>query len=420
MRSLVGRGSRSVRGPLAALGLAAIVVGAAACPSTSSSGSASATEPFGPLVVGDRAAVVDLDLSLEGSGWTDRTVTVAVDEVDGAVVIELVDDRGRRRAAAVRDAADPSALTLREDCDADGCSEAMRLRVARVDEAGPPVAVAGSVRLEGTSYGSAGSQTASIRVGDPAVGVGPSLAAAPSPLEIDGSRRIAGDHLVVEGVDCDDEPPWLLVPPSSSGRAGAPQLRVITAGGEVSVPSGWASPLPDGACEEGAITAWVVLAAPLRDRSVRASWIVVGGDVVARARASRAEVRTTASPSVELHSAPVALPPVQLPPADASLHLVEGEALDSLAITGGGPDWVEVALADPDDGFARELGRELEGSGFARWAGTGYAPLVIGPCVEASCPGRVELRLRSNLPGGPPDGEAAPARATVTHLLVGA
>jgi hypothetical protein len=394
-----------------------LVAGLTACPSSSSFGGGSTEASFGPTVV-DGAVSIDVGVDLEGDGWLERTVSVALDDTDGPVLLELRDEDGRRVDVAVRDAPDPRALTAVRSCDEDDCTAPLELRIQRLDGSGGPVEVAGRVVVDASSYGAEAANEAGLRLGAPAGAAQPSVLGAPSELAISAEGRIAGDLLTIEGADCDAELPWIVALPASADGARDAQVRAITPASDVAVPVGRGVQLPDDACRDRRLAAWVVLAAPLTDRTVAASWVVVGDVDVARARVDAAEARTTESASIELLSVRQPLPPIALPSAADALHLVEGELLRSVAVTGGGPDWVEASVFDPEASGEREPGTEL-GDASSRWTGSGYAPLVVGPCTAGSCPEEVELSLRSAVPGGPPVGDEALGRVVVTHLLVG-
>jgi hypothetical protein len=403
-----------------------------ACPTTSSSFQAASSEvELGPLEVGARGAEVPIGIEAGAPvDWQERTISVRAETGGPTVVVAVRSERGRvLGVAAPGDDVDQS-LDIRQRCDGASCTEGLVVSLVPLDDDGDGMAevqLRPTVAVELSGYDHRSSDQLTLQIGDPEVprGQGRLVATPPTSVAIDADGRVAGALLELPPASCDGEP-WLVVlgaGPIGAEAAGLaqdrPQLRAITESADVSVPAGRAIPLPDDACATGAEdtgSMWVVLAAPVVDGEVRARWSLVGGAGVAEARSTEAISRTTPSEAVPLRSVGASAGSIVLPPARASLHLIEGVDDASAPRTGGGPDWVRTDLAQPP-GLGREPGTEQGGAlDVLWWRGSGYSPLVVGPCPPVACPDAIEIVVSSEVPGGPPPG--AMARAVVSHLLV--
>jgi hypothetical protein len=391
------------------------------CPNASSSLQAVSSE-----VTLEAAAVpaagleVAVDVAVDPSiAWQERDIVVRLSPPRRAVVVALVDPEGAIEAMAVVSQRSPDGLRVRQACDGDACGEGFTVRFVPVP-GGESVEVVPTIEVGASGFDRRSPSALDLRVGEPAAPSGDAalVAISPGELAIDADQRVAGTLIELPAAVCDADP-WLAVLPGPDGAKGSdrrPQVRVITASADVSVPAGRAVPVPSDACRPGSGVLWVVLAAPVAEGGVTAQWVLVGRPGVTAARAETAEGRSTRSAPLPLRSGPVPTGPLGLPTARASLHLVEGVDADAVARTGGGADWIRVDLQGNAE-LRRDVGTEQGAPlDLVRWFGTGYAPLVLGPCPAAACPDAVDLTVRSEVPGGPP--AVARAQVVVFHLLV--
>jgi hypothetical protein len=400
---------------------AALVVGATACPSTSVSDAGASIEPF---TLDDRVPAVEIPVTVTSdaaSELVDRTVSVSLDApAQAGVLVEVLDGSGDRLAARAAGPGEPATATATQDCTRDRCDDGLIVRVRSLAEAGGSVDGA-TVRVEATAE-----RTASLDDLTVAAGAADPLDAdaldrrapmrEPTPLGITNPRRAAGTLVEIPDPGCDAPAPWIVVLPGAEPTADPPataQARIVTGGTDTPLGPGAGRAVVD-ACDDDTVRFWVVLAAPVRSGTLVLDWALLPAPGTGEPTTTEATTTTTDTDPVELGATPATLAPVALASGDAALHLVEGVDETNEDITGGGPDGIVVEPV----GEAPPAARPATGSDTwtEPWIGTGYAPVLAGPCPPAACPTSATLDLRFERV--PASGETT-ARAVVFSLVTG-